>query len=167
MPFDDSPKDFVPKVGLKKTQGSVSMFDNKSPKKPTQQDLDQKVEQIQEQVSEYKQRASELFIKFQKAMADTTLVQNRNMLAVDAEKEMLGGLIQLAVDINADPLEQECMGSLTLITCLFKTVLAQRDKINELACNLDQLQKKSNPDIIMSRVKKELQAALDKPKENG
>jgi hypothetical protein len=167
MPFDDSPKDFTPKVGLKKPQGQASMFDKKGPKPPTQQDLDQKVEQIQEQVSEYKRRASDLFVKFQKAMTDTTLVQNRNILATDAEREMLGGLIQLAADINADPLEQECMGSLTLITCLFKTVLAQRDKINELAYNLDQLQKKSNPDIIISRVTKELQAALDKQKENG
>lgn len=47
MPFDeDDPKEYVPKVGVKQVQGQKSMFDGK-PKKPTQQEFQQQVQQTQ------------------------------------------------------------------------------------------------------------------------
>ena len=166
MPFDESPKDFMPKQALKQMQGQKSMFDNK-PKKPTQQQLEQRVEGVQEQALEYKKRAAELFIQFSKSMADPTLAEHRNVFTEASEREMLQKMVQLAMDVNGDPNEAECMGSLTLITCLFKALMAQRDKINDLSYALAALQKKSNPDYIADCVRKEITAALDKQEKRG
>lgn len=166
MPFDeDDPKEFVPKVGLKQVQGQKSMFDGKS-KKPTQQEFQQQVQQTQEKMSGYKKRAADLFVQFSRAMSDKTLAQNRNVFNNESEKELLQNMIQLAIDVNNDPNEQEGMGSLTWITLLFKTCLSQRDRMNELEYALGLLQKKLDSSVISDYINKEIAKALDKKKDS-
>ena len=162
MPFDEEDdKDFIPKIGVK-TSGK-SMFENK-PKPPTQQEFQNQVQKSQDAASGYKNRAADLFIQFNKAMADKTLKQNRNMLSIEYEKEMLQNMLQLAVEINRDPNEQEGMGSLTWITLLFKTCLAQRDRLNDMEYALIMLQKKI--DTLSNVIKSEVKSALDNSKPN-
>ncbi len=163
--FNEDPKDFVPKSSLKKINGAKSMFDEK-PKRPTQQEFEKKVQDSQERQSEYKRRAAELFMQFTKTTSDKTLVQQRNQFTIEAEREMLQNMIQLAIEINNDPNEQEGMGSLTWITCLFKTCLAQRDRINELEYNLDFIKKKLDTNALTDYINKEINKALDKKKSN-
>lgn len=165
MPFEEKdPKDFAPKIGLKKKDaGQKSMFEGK-PKAPTQQEFTKQVEDVQEKMSGYKARAAELFIAFNKAIMDKTLPQNRNIFNIESEKEILQSMIQLAIEINNDPNEQEGMGSLTWITCLLKTCLSQRDRINELEYTMGLLQKKLDSNALVDYINKEIAKALDKKK---
>jgi hypothetical protein len=168
--FDERPKDFAPKRGLKTLPGQKSMFDGK-PKPPTQQEFEQQVQQqvqqAQERKTNYQSTAAELYAQFMKAIADSTLAENRNIFSVEAEKELLGKMVEFARLANADPEEQECEGSLTLIVLLCKACLLQRDKINDLGCALDKLQKKFNLSNITDYINKEIAKALDKQKDNG
>lgn len=157
------PQEYKPKVTMKK-QGSTSMFDN-MPKKPTQQEFQQKVQEGQETQAGYKRQAAELFVQFQKAMSDKTLAQNRNIFNRETEKEMLQNMLMLATEINNDPNEQEGMGSLTWITLLLKMCLMQRDRMNELEYALEAYQKRSST-ALTEAVKKEIALALDKKKES-
>lgn len=145
MPFDEEDDNDTPsikskKVGLKQVSSQKSIFES-MPKKPSQEDLEKKVKQIQEKDSSYKTRAAELALQFKKTMDDKTLVQNKNIFAQELEKELLGKMIQLAVEINSDPFEQEGMGSLSWITLLLKTCFNQRDKINKLEYNISEINK--------------------------
>ncbi len=157
------PKDLNNRLGVKPINGQKSMFDGK-PRPPTQQDHQQKVQQAYDKMSGYKKRAADLFVQFNNATADKTLPQHRNMFAIDAEREMLQNMVQLAIEINNDPNEQEGMGSLTWITCLFKTCLAQRDRINELEYTLDFMKKKLDSNVLADYINKEITKALDKQK---
>lgn len=155
------PDEYTPKVGVKQQPGQKSMFDGR-PKRQTPQEFQQKVQQTQEKLVGYNKRAAELYIQFQRAMADKTLAQNRNVFAADTEREMLQNLLQLAAEINEDPNEQESGGSLTLVILLLKTVLFQRDRINELEYALVTLQKKIDSPALTETINKEISKALDK-----
>jgi len=164
MPFDEEEESVPqkPKIGLKNVSSQKSIFDS-IPKKPSQEDFDKKVKEVQEKSNGYKQRAADLAINFKKLMEDKTLLQNKNIFATELERELLSKMIQLAVEINNDPNEQEGMGSLGWITLLFKTFFAQRDKINYLEYRLFQLEKKLEPANLSSLIEKELDA-IDKKK---
>jgi len=168
--FDETPKDpkdLPQRLGLKPINGQKSMFEGK-PKPPTQKEFEQKVQAVQDKVSGYNQRAADLFMKFSKAAGDKTLPQNRNMFADEAETEMLQGMVQLGIEINNDPLEDNNgMGSLTLITCLLKTALAQRDRLNQLEYAYFTLQKKLDGNLLTDYINKEINKALDKKKTDG
>lgn len=135
MPFDeendDQPSVQSQKVGLKNVSSQKSIFDS-MPKKPSQADLDRQVKDIQQKVSHHKAKAADLATQFNKSMNDHTLPQNKNMFQKEMEKDLLSQMVQLAIDINNDPHEQEGMGSLSWIVLLLKTCFSQRDKINQL-----------------------------------
>ena len=156
------PDEFKPKVSVKQP-GQKSMFDGK-PKRQSPQEFQQKVQQSQDRLVGYNRRAAELYIQFQRAMADKTLAQNRNVFTIDTERELLQNLLQLAAEINSDPEEQDSGGSLTLVILLLKTVLSQRDRINELEFTLVNLQKKIDSPMISEYINKEISKALDKKK---
>lgn len=155
------PEEYTPKGGVK-SQGQ-SMFDNR-PKRQTQQEFQQKVQQSQETLAGYNKRAAELFVQFQRSMSDKTLPQNRNVFIVETEKEMLQNMLQLATEINNDPNENEGMGSLTWIILLFKTCLSQRERMNEMEFALVTLQKKLDSTALTDFINKEITKALDKKK---
>ena len=167
MPFDEEDDEQViaPRVGLKKVSSQQSMFEGQ-PKKPTQDEFDKRVNQIQDRSSSYKARAAELASQFNSTMSDKTLKQNKNVFAREMERELLTKMIQLAIDVNNDPNEQEGMGSLSWITLLFKTCLSQRDRLNNLEYFVTQLEKKIDPNTLSGVISKEIQAALDKKKDS-
>jgi hypothetical protein len=162
MAFDEK-KEYTPKQGLKNMGGQKSMFDNK-PAQPTQQEFQHQVQESQDKLAGYKKRVAELVLQFNKTLADKTLPQNRNIFNNEAEKEMLQNMIQLAMEINNNPDEQEGMGSLAWITLLFNTVLRQRDRANELEFSIVQLQKRLDSPVLVDFINKEITKALDKKK---
>jgi hypothetical protein len=144
MPFDEDetqPSAQSQKIGLRKVSSQKSIFDSQ-PKKPTQAEFQQQVQQVQERASSYKTRASDLAIQFNKAMADKTLPQNRNLFQQDLELDLLRNMVRLAQEVNNDPNEKEGEGSLSWITVLLKTCFHQRDKLNKLEYALLQIEKK-------------------------
>jgi hypothetical protein len=145
MPFDeednDAPSTQSQKVGLKNVSTQKSIFDS-MPKKPTQEEFDKKVKTVQEKASAHKSRAAELAVNFSKLLTDKTLPQNKNPFQKELEKEVVTQMVQLGIDINNDPNEQEGMGSMTWITLLLKICLSQKDRINQLEYSVSQMEKK-------------------------
>lgn len=164
MPFDEEPKEpRQNKVTLKQVSSQKSMFDA-VPKKPTQQEFQQQVHASQERSSSYKVRASKLAQDFGRMMKDKTLPQNKNIFSQEAEREILGGMVQLAIEINNDPSEQEGMGSLSWITVLLKTCMEQRDRLNTLEYQMSLMEKKIDSTALTDFINKEVNKALDKKK---
>lgn len=141
MPFDDDDdkKPGPQKPGLK-IDNANSMFAN-MPKKPSQQDFERKVQESQKRSRDYKERAAELALNFKKMLDDKTVPQNKPIFANELERDTLGKFAQLAIDMNLDDQEEEGMGSVGLITLLFRCLLIQRDKINVLDYSVNQLEK--------------------------
>jgi len=166
MPFDDEEKDIVlkPKVGIKNVSSQKSIFDD-LPKKPSQDDLNQKVNQMVDLEGSYKNKTTELAVAFNKAINDKTLKANKNIIQKEVELELLRDMVRLAQEINGDIQEREGEGSLSWITLLLKTCFSQRDRINELEYTLIQLSKKMvSSDNLSKLVSQEISKALDKPK---
>ncbi len=165
MPFEDDEAPIAAiNSGLKNVSSKKSIFES-LPKKPSSEEFEKKVKEMQDRSSGYKKRAAELAVSFKKLLEDKTLAQNKNIFASEFERELLSKMINLAIEINNDPNEQEGMGSLGWITLLFKTVLSQRDRINNLEYTISQLEKKLDPSNLSALINKELQA-LDKKKTN-
>jgi hypothetical protein len=169
MPFDEEdteqPSVQSQKLGLKNVSSQKSIFDS-MPKKPTQEDLDRKVKNSEERKSGYRVRAADLATQFNKCLADKTLPENKNIFQNEMEKEIMTKMVQLAIDINNDPAEQEGMGSLGWITLLMRTVFKQRDKINKLEYAVLQLEKRTNPATLSETISKEISKALDANKKS-
>lgn len=152
MPFDEKEDQttYSQNIGLKKVSTQKSIFDG-LPKKPTQEEFDKNINKIQERMFGYKAEAAELALQFSKAMNDKTLKQNKNIFSLEIEQEILSKMVQLAIKINNDPIEQEGMGSLSWITLLLKACFSQRDRINYLEYTLSQFEKKF--ELIVSELK--------------
>lgn len=145
MPFDDENDNNVPKASARKTglkiDNSKSIFAN-AVKKPTKQDLDKVVADSQKRNANYNERATELALKFRAFLDDRTVPQNKNVFVNEFEREVIGKLTELAIDMNLDELQEEGMGSVGLIALIFRCLLIQRDKINVLDYTVNQLEKK-------------------------
>lgn len=170
MPFDEEDQDQQSvqsqKVGLKQVSSQKSIFDS-MPKKQSPEEFEAKVHKSQERQSHNKARAADLAVQFNKAMADKTLPQNKNMFQQEVEKELLGKMVQLAVDINSDQTEQyDGMGSLSWITLLLKTCFNQRDRINVLEYKVTHLERKPDMANVAEYVSKEIAKALDGKKDS-
>jgi hypothetical protein len=166
MPFDEEDEIEVlpPKnSGLKKVSTQKSIFEE-LPKKPTQKDLDKKVKDNQERLTGYRAAASDLSKKYISLLKDKTLKQNKNSFVKELEKEIIADMVQLAIDINNDPAEQEGMGSLSWITLLLQVNLAQNNRINELEYKVSLLENKLTPNSLKTIIKEF--ETLDKPKLN-
>jgi hypothetical protein len=142
-----------PKVGLKKISSQKSIFES-MPKKPTQEDLNDNVKQVQNRVASHTNKAADLVLQFKKAMEDKVLFENKSIFAHEFEKEILTNMVTLAIDINNDPNEKEGMGSLSWITLLLRNCFAQRDKINKLEYLISQQDKKIEEIILALDSKK-------------
>jgi hypothetical protein len=140
MPFDEDDvvgdKDLS--TSLKQVSTQPSMFNSKF-KKSKPEEFNEKVLKHQEDHNNYKLQAAQLACQFNKLLSNKTLKQNKNLFSKELEIELLTNMIQLAIEVNNDPNEQEGMGSLSWITLLLKTALSQRDRLNELEFELHQL----------------------------
>lgn len=144
MPFDEDetkPSKQSQKIGIKTVSSQKSLFDSQ-PKKTTPQEFEQRVQEVHEKMSNYKVRASELVVQFNKAMLDKTLPQNRNMFQQEVELDLLRNMVKLAQEINNDTGENEGEGSLSWITILIKNCFTQRDRINKLEYMILQIERK-------------------------
>lgn len=165
MPLDDDYDDLPDKKksGLKNVSSQKSIFDN-VPKKPSQEDFNKTVREVQEQGSSFKTRTAELAVQFRKIIEDKTLPQNKSIFAAEVEREVLSSIIKLASEINNDPNESEGMGSLSWIAQLFKITLLQRDRLNKSEYALMQLEKKFENYATRDFVNLEISKSLDMKK---
>jgi hypothetical protein len=104
----------INRKGLKK-QGQPSIFDNK-PKKPTQQEFDQKVNDVVNKSEYYSNMGADLAIKYATLIKDKTLPINKSLIVSDLEKEITNNFVKYAEEFNNDENEKEGMGSLSIIS---------------------------------------------------
>ena len=131
--------DNAPKKGVK-ISNEKSMFNKKEPS-VSAQDFEQSADAVFNKFELRKRKCIELGAKFVNILNDKTLAENRSVITKDTEKEVVGGLINIASEINTDESEDEGMGSVAMVTLLMRAVLIQRDKINELSFKVSQLEK--------------------------
>lgn len=163
-PFDAEPREErEQKVKLKNVSSQPSMFSN-MPKRQTPQEHQQQVEASQERISDFKQRASDLAMKFSKMMMDKTLPQNRGILASEIKRDLLKSFMDLARDLNNDPIEPESDGSRMLCLILFNTCFDMRDRILELEYAISLIQKKIDSTALTDFISKEINKVLDSKK---
>src|ERR1700683_5644274 len=88
------------KVGLKiSNKGSMT---EALPKKPSIEAFEQKATEVNDTLNSYGIRASDLALRFKRALDDKMLAQNKNVFQQAAESELLNSLVQLSIDINTD-----------------------------------------------------------------
>lgn len=162
MPFDEeeSEETSAPsREGLKRVSSQKSIFDS-IPKKPTQADLERKIKQMQDRDAGHKLEAAQLAVDFNKVVKDRTLRINKNVIQKDMERELIDRMIAFAFEVNSDVAEQDGAGSVSLILLLLKTLLYQRDRINDLEYSQEQSLK------LLDELKKKVEG-LDNIKKSG
>lgn len=148
--FDDSNDDDVkaPKrqIGLK-TQNSVDSMSSTSDISRKEK-FDKQADVVYAKEGEYKQRMWDNSIKFKEFVESKILSANRGPIALNLEKEVLDNLIRLALEMDDDENQPQGIGSVSMCMLLMKSVLIQRDIINELSYKMDQLDKKIKTSFI-------------------
>lgn len=134
--FDDKDK-IAPKINLQPSINK-SIFDN-IPKKPSKVDFERKAHEVNDRLNSYADRSAELIPLFVKLLDNKELSENKSVMVGDIEKEIIGKLMQLGIDMNEDEYEKEGSGSIGLNVLLMRCLLIQRDKINELDYGMAQL----------------------------
>jgi hypothetical protein len=107
-------------------------------KPPSKKEFETTAKQANEQLNSYADRALKLANDLKKVMNDHTLAENKNILVIGIEKELITNLAQLAVDMNTDEYEREGMGSVGLLMMIFHHLMALRDRCNQLEYQLEQ-----------------------------
>jgi hypothetical protein len=132
-PGDEFP-DLMKKVKLDQ---SKSKFASKELSK--QEKFEEVAKETHERREQRKLRMYELGAKFIGMINDKTLFENKGPTERAAEKQVIGDLVVLAIEINNDQGEKEGIGSIGLITAMFNCLLKVRDVNNALGYELEQI----------------------------
>lgn len=73
-------------------------------------------------------------------LEDKTLLENKSPVNKNLEAQVVSEFIEICNEINNDESEKEGIGSMAVMTLLIKTVLHQRDKMNEIYYKLHKLE---------------------------
>jgi hypothetical protein len=115
-------------------KSGVKLKNDKStvPKTNVKEKFEEVVKETSDKNDRVKFDAYELSSKFVKILQDTTLEKNKGPIQKEHEKDVVGKLINIAIDLNNDETQKEGIGSIGLATLLFNCVLKQRNILNEL-----------------------------------
>lgn len=127
-------------VGTSKLSNNNSIFSKNSNEKISEAKFEEVANKSFNDHEDRKKKCVELGARFLTILNDRTLKDNTSPIAKDLERQIVSELCELATVINNDEFESEGMGSLAIITLLLKSVLMQRDKINELLYKIQQLE---------------------------
>jgi hypothetical protein len=149
--------DLSNKKGVKLNNNN-SMF-KKDTSKPSKQEFEANANKLQQVSDDYSKRAADLSGMFKVMVNDKTLKDNKTSIFTDNERAVLKGLVELATEINTDSDQVEGMGSVSMITLIFRTMLIQRDRINDVDYKNHQLETKVE---LLSKKLNDLTSKLDK-----
>jgi hypothetical protein len=108
----------------------------------TKQNFEERANAANEKISDRQEQIFDLGKKFVEIMKDKTLPENKGPLQQSIEKEVLGKLIEFAIELNNDDLEQnDGMGSVGLLTLIFRSSLLLRDRYNSIEYKVEQLER--------------------------
>jgi len=125
-----------------KLDSSKSRFASKSgEKRVAAVNLQDKVSEFKEHEKKLAQEIMELSRNYMGFIRNKVVRENKSPIEDDLEKETVQKLIQISMELNNDDTQPEGIGSLGLINLLFRSVLAQRDIINNLEHKYVQLER--------------------------
>lgn len=126
---------------LKSLKQVIGSYLDGKPKKPTPKQFEELVKEAEAKRTGNNKVAADLTEKYFKLLKDKTLLENQTPIQQNFRKEVLGDMINFAIDLNNDDLEDKNdMGSIAMITILLKSNLALKDFANKLEYDLKQLQ---------------------------
>lgn len=143
LPFEDN-TDVEQKLNSNiKLDNSKSRF----AKKPEEQrhskdDFQNKINEHQNKEIEIKEKIASLSTQFVSFIKDQTLAENKSPIKLDLEKDISRQLVNLCLELNNDDTQPEGIGSAGMIMLLLRTTLIQRDIINNISHELDQIKQK-------------------------
>lgn len=143
MPFDsdldiDSPDpEPVKKIALKAGSGNPSFVSRNEQKAKFEKKADEHFAKSED----YKQQIWDLSIKFKACIESKVLPENRGPINSNLEKEVIEKLVSLASSMNEDETQEQGIGSTALCMLLMKCMFIQRDTINKLSHDIEQLKK--------------------------
>lgn len=87
-------------------------------------------------------RAIQIIQRYMKMSEDKVLPHNKGGIANDVEREIRQDIIQLALDMNNDELEEDNgKGSIVVLSAVTKILMQYRDRINQLEFEVLQLKR--------------------------
>ena len=135
----------IPEDELAKEQTKNVLLDPKksrfAKKAKTKEEFKQRAVKVNTTRQGYLAEAYNLGKQYGSLLDDKTITENKNFLNESREKEIIGQLIEYAVRVNIDEVENEGMGSVTLITLLLKSMIKMRDRYNDIEYNYHILKK--------------------------
>jgi hypothetical protein len=130
-------------TGLKNNLVNKSRFSKKQ-NKPTYSDFEKNINDIQKNDIQIKNEASKLSSEFNSLLTSTTLEENISPLKKDSELQVIQGLCKTAMSLNADTSKPEGIGSVGIINLILRALLKQRNIINSLNYENNQIKKALN-----------------------
>jgi len=130
-----------------KLDNTKSRFAKKAEEQKKQEaQFDQSVDDYQKNQAALVKKASELSSQFMSYIKDQrlNLPENKGPVLIEMEKQICKELTDLSLELNQDQSQPEGIGSAGMILLLLKTVLVQRDFINELRYDISKLKKNSS-----------------------
>lgn len=141
-PFESDSEDTNEGPNKTKLDPKKSRFHRKNTEeKESIEKLEEKVSEHQKEEQEILQEIHSLSSRFIGFIRTKTLKENKSPIESSVEAETVQGLVQMALKLNNDQTQPEGIGSVGVITLLLKSVLAQRDIINNLEFKVSQLEK--------------------------
>ncbi len=142
VPFQEHEK-IEKKTSNVKLDASKSRFASKANDKQTSSgNLHDQVSEFKEHEKQVAQEIMSLSRTYMGFIKNKTVRENKSPIEDDLEKETVQKLIQISMELNNDDTQPEGIGSLGLINLLFRSVLAQRDIINNLEYRYELLNRK-------------------------
>lgn len=96
---------------------------------------------LTEKEVEQNQKAVELVKQYWNVFKSSALENNKGPIEKGIEKELLLSLQEYILDLNNDSSKPEGFGSSAALSLLFKSMFLMRDRNNELAFKIQQLEK--------------------------
>lgn len=143
----------------KKLDPNKSRFAKESVEKKSFQEMAQ---EVHDKKMTYHQKMFELGNKYVEVLKDQTLPENKGPIAVSLENEILTNLINLAIRLNNDEVEEPRagMGSVSLLTLTLKYLVKLRDASNIKEFN--QIQKIASLEARIKTLEEKLSSRTEK-----
>jgi hypothetical protein len=143
MGFMPSNKEVTATRGVKiRNKSSIQREQEEKEREEYKAKFEENADKTVQYHNEKSSKAIKIISVYLKMIEDKTLAKNRGSIANDVERENRQNIIQLAIDMNNDENEEDNgKGSIVVLSAVTKILLMQRDRLNELEFEVEQLKR--------------------------
>ena len=139
------PKPVEKKSKLKISNANSALSQQSAEKNQQKQWFEKAAEMSFKTMEDRKKNAAVVVGSFWNLVRNKELKETKGPNRLKTETVIFENLIKFAMEANQDEEEYEGQGSIYMITLLFKAMLEQKDRINELEFELEKLKPKVRP----------------------